>query len=198
MVDGAAAVRTRTCADCGQQFTYRTGKGKDRKHCGRECRVSYQVKLRKKRHLNLPPCTVDGCGRPAVRRGAELCEVHYCRVRRTGTVEARPIAGRTVTRAGYVRVLKHEHPLADSHGYVFEHRYVVFEQLGPGPQCCHWCTAPLVWASLHIDHLNGVKGDNRFVNLVVSCAACNAARGLLHAVLDRIAHDRRAQFLEVT
>ena len=55
---------------------------------------------------------------------------------------------------GYVLILKPEHPKANKKGYVREH-ILIWEQANKKPLPPGWI----------IHHLNGVKGDNRPVNL---------------------------------
>jgi len=62
--------------------------------------------------------------------------------------------GRSIS-AGYVVVLKPDHPRADQHGYVREH-ILVWEK-------AHGQNLPKGW---EIHHLNGLKTDNRPKNLV--------------------------------
>jgi len=70
-----------------------------------------------------------------------------------------------------------DHPLTHSGGSVYEHRKVVFDKVGVGPHPCYWCGKILEWSDIVVDHLNEVKDDNRFENLVISCNPCNRARG---------------------
>lgn len=90
-------------------------------------------------------CTVPGCGRRHCAAG--LCNTHYARSRRrTGLEPERPIADRTGPRTGptnakwkerivrpdgYVFVHAPEgHPMANSQGYILEHRLLKSQQLG--------------------------------------------------------------------
>lgn len=65
---------------------------------------------------------------------------------------------------------------------VYEHKYVLYEKIGPGPHPCHWCGVPLNWipgtreGALLADHLNEDKRDNRPENLVPACNGCNTIR----------------------
>lgn len=62
--------------------------------------------------------------------------------------------GITYHTEGYRMVKNLDHPFADAHGYVMEHR-LVYEQHNN-------CTL-LPW--IHIHHKNGIKTDNRIENL---------------------------------
>ncbi|QNK82564.1 HNH endonuclease signature motif containing protein [Nakamurella sp. PAMC28650] len=64
--------------------------------------------------------------------------------------------GRTVDKSGYILLKDDDHPYRSAAGYVREHRVVMEQELGrylsPGEV---------------VDHINGVKGDNRLENLRV-------------------------------
>ncbi len=62
--------------------------------------------------------------------------------------------GRRIVR-GYIRLLLPEHPRADKRGYVCEHILVWEKATGK--------SLPKGWV---VHHLNGIRGDNRPVNLV--------------------------------
>jgi hypothetical protein len=108
------------------------------------------------------------------------CEMHYGRIRRNGTTEKicdHPKPWRLHTH-GYILLYESEHPLAQSNGYVYEHRKVFYDAYGDGPFVCHWCDAEVGWANMHVDHVNGRRDDNALDNLAPSCARCNQARGI--------------------
>lgn len=71
-----------------------------------------------------------------------------------GPLNPRWKGGRRKTDAGYVIMWRPDHPAANSHGYVFEHRLVMEGRLGR-PLC----------ADEIVHHRNGVKDDNRLENL---------------------------------
>lgn len=129
-------------------------------------------------------CSLDNCGRPAAARG--WCQRHYSRWRRTGSFEvADPNDYRKVTKAGYVEIRRAGHPLSRVRtGVVMEHRFVLYEAIGPGTHPCNWCAKPVTWDVrkpghpdfLTVDHLNWDPADNRLENLVPSCLSCNQRR----------------------
>lgn len=57
---------------------------------------------------------------------------------------------------GYVSILSRNHPRADYHGYVLEHRLVMEKKIG------QYLTAQEV-----VHHINGVRDDNRIENLML-------------------------------
>lgn len=88
------------------------------------------------------------------------------------------------TPAGYVKFVGYEHPVANPSGITQYHRVVLFDKIGPGEHKCYWgCGRVLSWEkkypqsldALVVDHLNGVRDDNRPENLVPSCAPCNSS-----------------------
>lgn len=79
-----------------------------------------------------------------------------------------------------------DHPLASQNTYLYEHRKVLYDRIGAGPHCCHWCGCEVVWRArgkkkLVADHLDNDKLNNHPDNLVPSCHACNGTRGMFMA-----------------
>lgn len=128
-------------------------------------------------------CDVAGCDLKPRSKNSKWCEKHYMRWYRHGDPLATAYVGRSVRkRDGYVIVRVPGHPLATGK-WVPEHRRVLYDRVGGGPQRCFWCDRGVFWShpdrrlNLHADHLNGVPGDNRPENLEVACSTCNRSRG---------------------
>lgn len=101
----------------------------------------------------------------ATKRG--WCDTHYACWRTTGNPvpQKRPHHGQNIPRitpGGYRLVYDPRHPLAASHGYVYEHRKVA------------WDNGILVDPSHHVHHRNHDKLDNRLSNLEAKPASQHA------------------------
>ena len=134
-------------------------------------------------HWSAQSCSVNGCSGKVRTKSSGLCTAHYMRKRRRGTVnsalEESPPPKEARHTSGYILEYLPEHPLwPETHGRLYQHRRVFYDQHGRGPFPCHWCKAVVSWESMHVDHVNAVRHDNRVANLVASCPACNRARGL--------------------
>jgi hypothetical protein len=63
-----------------------------------------------------------------------------------------------------------------------EHRWVLYETIGPGAHPCYWCGKRLFWRpkdprrEIHADHVNARTLDNRPENIVAACRRCNCNR----------------------
>jgi hypothetical protein len=102
--------------------------------------------------------------------------MHYERLRRIGSLDLPP-RNRYYKAHGYVVIKRPDHPLASPKGWVYEHRAVLYDMLGPGSHPCFWCGKVLEWGQrLHADHLDHDRSNNAPINLVPSCLACNSAR----------------------
>lgn len=88
--------------------------------------------------------------------------------------------GRTINGRGYARILRPDHPMADSTGYVLEHRFVMAELLGR-----------VLSTYEHVHHVNGIKTDNRPENLVVLDGAAHVSMHQ-HAQRTRVGWSRGA------
>lgn len=129
-------------------------------------------------------CTVEGCDKPTRSSRADWCKMHYHRWYRHGDVDRVATVAPSISKGRrYKTIAAKNHPLAMKNGRVYEHRAVLFDEIGIGPHACHWCETEVDWLpkgdprELHPDHLNGIGDDNRPENLVPSCRRCNATRG---------------------
>ena len=139
-------------------------------------------------------CIVEGCDKNTRGGRCPYCEMHYGRLRRNGTLDRVLTAHTREHSGGYILVPAHGHPLAHGGSLVYEHRAVYYDAHGEGPFKCHWCGKDITWSTLHIDHLNDSKKDNRLSNLVASCPACNKQRG--HHKMLRTTREKRATWIE--
>lgn len=124
-------------------------------------------------------CAIDGCQKGRYQRSL-LCSTHHMRRHRYGDpLISKDKSGLGWTGShGYRFRTMHDHPLANERGHVYEHRVVLYDDLGSGPQACYWCGTTVEWGStLRVDHLDGDKANNTPANLVPSCHRCNCARG---------------------
>jgi hypothetical protein len=124
-------------------------------------------------------CKVEGCEKHANRKGPQLCEMHYGRVRRSGGFDLirKRRQGEWLHSNGYVLMSTDNHQLAYAGGVAYKHRIVFFSAHGDGPFSCHWCGTSVTWKTLHIDHLDDDKANNAVENLAASCPICNQRRG---------------------
>jgi len=217
-------IRTRVCITCEKSFSYKIGKGNDRKHCSDVCREKYKkARVRPRSEWNkcncgavarsqngtlcyrcygikqkelAGLCTVHKCDKPALRSKRTLCEMHYYRLRRNGTLNnVRRTMGIYTDGRGYVHAWKPGHTLSKKSGYVSKHRQVLFDSIGEGRHECHWCGIDICWSSMHVDHLDSDKENNDITNLVASCPNCNQARGAAEHLLARMKPEAVDQFL---
>lgn len=69
----------RTCQRCGTTFQAENGtRGKWKRFCSSECAEAKPATIR-------PACSIDGCARGTRSIRGGLCEMHYYRVRRSGS-----------------------------------------------------------------------------------------------------------------
>jgi 5-methylcytosine-specific restriction endonuclease McrA len=120
----------------------------------------------------------------------QVCQKHYFRMMRNGCYEKkltrlhRPRGRkyRLSNPAGYQKLDIPEHPLADSSGYVYEHRFIVYERYGEILPDCELCGNTTEWDTCHIDHKDNDVTNNTLENLRPVCAPCNTNRGTLKGV----------------
>lgn len=138
--------------------------------------------------MDHPTCSVEGCPKPGRSKApGVMCKMHYHRWYRHRDLD-RTAKATTVTASlgrRYRTVPAKGHPVAMANGRAYEHRFVLYERIGPGPHECHWCGTEVRWApkgdppfELQPDHLNNDGADNRPENLAPSCRSCNITRGL--------------------
>jgi 5-methylcytosine-specific restriction endonuclease McrA len=189
--------RTRQCEQCGSEFSYEIGRGKDRKVCSEQCgslRRSEQIKARQSKCVQ---CSTPECSGRATRKSYGLCEACYYQRRRTGSTKRQPARYTYQRKDGYVMVKSPDHPLSTRDGWVFEHRKVAFDLRSGVVGPCHWCGNLLTWRSAVIDHLNEDRADNSEDNLVITCSRCNRIRGSLLSLLDSLLPERFEQFVSI-
>ncbi|MGP1666976.1 MAG: HNH endonuclease [Rhodanobacter sp.] len=186
-----------TCMHCAQRFTYEHSTGMKRRHCSNACRASWKIETQRARRARCPGCSVPGCNGRATRVGAGICEKHYGRVRRRAPVEGKVPTYRYQTAAGYISLLKPQHPLSMADGRVYEHRVVAHDRHGGHCPGCHWCGAGLTWVEAVVDHLDEDRGNNSPDNLVVSCNDCNRARGAMLPFVARLTPTALSHLIEL-
>lgn len=131
----------------------------------------------------LPPtCLAPDCDKLSKGR---YCEMHRARLRKTGTFDAPQRSQRHEHSMGYIIVKRAGHPAAtDPRGWIYEHRAILFDAIGPGWHSCHHCGMQVSWGltypehpdALVVDHLDEDRANNERSNLAASCAPCNLAR----------------------
>src|SRR5574343_918997 len=72
------------CAKCGVQLNHAPGRGKARKYCSTSCQDAAAVLRWAAKPMARSP--VEACTRDATRSGGTLCDMHYYRIRRNGSV----------------------------------------------------------------------------------------------------------------
>jgi hypothetical protein len=132
-------------------------------------------------------CVLEGCEKPSRNpKSSALCKMHYHRQYRHGSTEMQANQSGISVSLGrrYRRVSAVGHPMVDASGSGYEHRIVLYDEIGPGPHACFWCGTEVDWLPkgdpqcLQVDHLNDDGADNRPENLAPSCGRCNSTRAL--------------------
>lgn len=156
-----AAIET-ACARCGQSITRRDKhRGQQAFYCSKGCQHAARKAGRE------VACHV--CGTLVYRKPREIGERNYCskqcqNANLSAIVSAISLRGAerwnwqggVIMRSGYRFIRMLDHPNANAHGYVAEHRMVMAEKIG----------RPLKPNEL-VHHVNHDKTDNRAANLVL-------------------------------
>lgn len=126
-------------------------------------------------------CSVEGCQNQILNKKHQLCQKHYFRLWRNGTTDlkAKGMQYRYTHTSGYQLIYEPDHPLAQSNGYVYEHRFVLFNERGHDIDQCEECGKPWGWDDTynsHVDHIDTDKSNNKPSNLRPLCNSCNVKR----------------------
>lgn len=85
-----------------------------------------------------------------------------------------------ITNSGYALIRVPSHPLAQpTTGQVLQHRFVLYNELGPELQECAYCSTQVTWTPtpgykrLFVDHVDGKRHNNQIENLRPACQSCN-------------------------
>jgi hypothetical protein len=79
--------------------------------------------------------------------------------------------------AGYQKLYEPEHRLSNSDGYIYEHRFVYFNEISRNVEKCKLCGDKITWGDCHIDHIDNDVSNNKKDNLRALCRPCNTFRG---------------------
>lgn len=133
-------------------------------------------------------CKIENCNKDVMYKVKGICQMHYFRFMRNGNYKLkskedklptkdRPKKYRVSNPDGYQKINEPLHPLVDSSGYVYEHRYVYYEEVDHNPKSCEMCGIAVDWYRCHIDHIDTDVTNNDKYNLRCLCRACNTFRG---------------------
>lgn len=77
---------------------------------------------------------------------------------------------------GYIRGYFTPSPVTDKQGRAYQHRVVLYEEIGYGPHLCKIgnCGKLINWGyGLEVDHKDKNRANNTLSNLRPSCLPCN-------------------------
>ena len=143
-----------------------------------ELKAFYRKKTKELKINKNIKCSIDGCDRPMHYQKNKICQMHYFRFMRNKTFDTvkEPRKERIENPAGYQKLYKPEHKLSNSDGYVYEHRYLVYEKYGEFLPSCEACGKNTSWDTCHIDHVDKNVKNNDINNLRPLCRGCNTKR----------------------
>jgi len=121
-------------------------------------------------------CKIEGCDRDVMYKAQQVCQKHYFRKMRYGTYELLKPKYRLGHSEGYIKLKEPSHILADKVGYVYEHRFVYYEQVNKEVTECELCGIRVGWGNVHIDHIDKNRKNNLPSNLRPLCNGCNTHR----------------------
>lgn len=122
-------------------------------------------------------CKVGGCNKDVRYKEQQVCQMHYFRMMRTGSYEKKQRKYRIQNPAGYQKLYEPTHLLANSDGYVYEHRFIYFNEISIEVDKCKLCKDKITWKNCHIDHIDEDVSNNKRENLRALCRPCNTFRG---------------------
>jgi len=123
-------------------------------------------------------CIADNCSLKPRSAKAKYCETHYYRVRRNGSLDLKNKNTKWQVEGRYIRIKADSHPITNKDGWIYEHRYVLYNHIGAEGIECYLCGKSLNWANLHVDHVDCDIHNNNIANLKPSCPQCNMGRGI--------------------
>jgi len=126
-------------------------------------------------------CKVTGCDRISMYKAKDVCQKHYFRFMRNGTYDiVNTKSYRLENPKGYQMIYEPSHQLAQkAKGYVYEHRFVLFNDSGESISKCEICKSHWCWYDVynsHVDHIDKNVKNNNVNNLRPLCNSCNVSR----------------------
>ena len=137
----------------------------------------YKSKVKQLKLTNKSLCSIYGCDKPVMYAKDKVCQKHYVRFNRNESYET--ILSRKYkieNPAGYQKIYEPTHKLAGKDGYIYEHRFVIYNKYGDNLPCCELCGKPTNWKTCHIDHIDENVKNNEESNLRPVCRGCNTKR----------------------